>query len=190
MRPNKAARRRASTTALVKYSSWSWWYCRHRNAQAVLPSTGPRLSSRGHRQCPEPLQHRQGRHRARQTRRRTPHVGRLPLLATVTYLSLPLSLLVLQSEEVQVRHLQVSLAGFQEAADVPVDAGAWGGVDDICGERRAVSDFFRSCSQRPALRPSRDESNVVTSPRTPPGLHPCTAAPAGRASPGGLAHHR
>lgn len=51
----------------------------------------------------------------------------------------------------QVCHLQLHLAGFQEAADVPVDACPGGGVDDIGGERRAVSEFLRGCSQRPPL---------------------------------------
>lgn len=78
----------------------------------------------------------------------------------VTYLALPLSLLVLEGEEVQVRHLQLRLARFQEAADVPVDARARGGVDGVCGERRAVSQFLRRGSQRPPLRPSGRERNV------------------------------
>lgn len=76
------------------------------------------------------------------------------LLATLspsTHLSLSLSLLVLQGEEVQVCHLQLHLAGFQEAADVPVDTGAGGGLDNACRERRAVSEFFRGCSQCPPL---------------------------------------
>ena len=68
-----------------------------------------------------------------------------------THLSLSLSLLVLQGEEVQVCHLQLHLAGFQEAADVPVDTCAGGGLDNVCRERRAVSEFFRGCSQCPPL---------------------------------------
>ena len=68
-----------------------------------------------------------------------------------THLPLSLSLLVLQGEEVQVCHLQLHLAGFQEAADVPVDTCPGGGLDNVCRERWAVSEFFRGCSQCPPL---------------------------------------
>lgn len=80
---------------------------------------------------------------------------------------LPLGLLVLQREEVEVGHLQVRLAGFQEAADVPVDAGAWGGVHNVCGERRAVSELLGGRPQRPALQPPWKERRVTKPPRLP-----------------------
>ena len=89
--------------------------------------------------------------------------------APVTHLSLPLSLLVLEGEEVQVCHLQLHLPGFQEATDVPVDAGARGGVDDVGREGQAVSELFRGCSQGPALWPSGKEGAAVKSPRSEEG---------------------
>lgn len=66
------------------------------------------------------------------------------LLATglVTYLPLPLSLLILEGEEVQIGHLQLCLAGFQEAAYVPIDTGARRGIDNVGRERRAVPEFL------------------------------------------------
>lgn len=72
----------------------------------------------------------------------------------VTHLPLPLGLLVLEGEEAQVGRLQLRLAGFQEAADVPVDAGARGGLGGVGTEGQAVPELLRGCSQGPALGPS------------------------------------
>ena len=101
----------------------------------------------------------------RTTARRATHVHSQPpphQRPPRTHLSLSLSLLVLQGEEVQVRHLQLHLAGFQEAADVPVDACPGGGVDSICRERRAVSEFFRGCSQCPPLPVTERKEGIVS----------------------------